>query len=284
MNFLPANYDLETSWEKIETPLKHPAFTTHLNYASYLKNLSDNLKLKVKVKQLSQINKSDFLEKKVKLIRLIEENINEEYKKICNFKDYSQICVSWIPVKSYYLFFNLVLLLLYLIEGQEKWFIAHHDKIHIKLKEIIRENKLIFSKEDFNKIYLSRQILTWAKTPPGSNIRTTNQDATQLKKLIIQKLLDYKKQYFKQQRNIKRLCEPKKTQFLNKTTISLWEFFYWYRIKVNYRDMTFIESSVSIEEFYEFYRNYYFLTKNFFKALKPTLNILAMQRIGENIL
>lgn len=283
MNFLPTEYDLEKLWKKVSAPISHPDFTTHSNYINCLKILSDKLAVTINLSQLTSIKKSPIIRKKVKLIKLTEENVREEYQKICQFKDYSQICVSWIPVKSYYLFFNLLLLLIYLTEGREKWLGASHGDLHDKLKDLIKQQKLVFNERKFNKIYSPREILSW-DIPTGGNIRITNRDYDLLRKQTAKILLRYKKEEFKRIRNIKSLREPKKSRFLNTTTINLCEFFYWYRIKANYRDMEFIDSKVSTDNFYDFYKNYYFLTINFFKALKPAINNLAISRINERIL
>ena len=60
-------------------------------------------------------------------------------------------------------------------------------------------------------------------------------------KQIMRKLHDYAKEEFKRTRNIKRLTGGKKQAFDSKA-ICLADFFYWYRIKSNYRDLQFIAS------------------------------------------
>ena len=73
-------------------------------------------------------------------------------------------------------------------------------------------------------------------------------------------------------------------EIFRKSKVALFEFFYWYRIKVNYRDLEFISSEVTPEEFQQFYEDYYLLTINFYKAFRGCINNLSQARAGVNLL
>ena len=66
--------------------------------------------------------------------------------------------------------------------------------------------------------------------------------------------------------------------------MNLCEFFYWYRIKANYRDLEFLNKDISGYKFSEFYRNYFELTLTFFNTFKNLINALAKIRLGKIIL
>lgn len=86
-------------------------FITHLNYISCMKELSEGLEINscFQINSKSQF-KPEFLHKKIRLIQMIKESLNEEYKKASKEKDFAKVCSMWVSVKSYYLIFNLLLI------------------------------------------------------------------------------------------------------------------------------------------------------------------------------
>lgn len=271
-------------WIPVNTkPILYADFITHLNYLDCMCYYSRNLCLTSNKAINGIIPESRYVMKKVKLIELTLDNIREEYKKIQQFPDYSEICISWIPVKSYYLFFNLLLLLEYLIEANEMVFSDEHKKIKDRFSNYLRKSELIFNQVDLNKCYNVKTILSWV-IPSGNNIRRSVPNYPLLFKQTIKKLLDYKKEDYKRIRNIKSLRGNNLINFLNSSLINACEFFYWYRIKANYRDMEFIDSGVPVNEFYDFYKNYYELTTNFYEVLKTLINNLSTVRLNKMLL
>lgn len=264
-------------------PIIYADFITHLNYLDCLCHYSQNLSIISNKVINGLITESRFVMKKVKLIELTLDNIKEEYKKIQQFPDYSEICVSWIPVKSYYLFFNLLLLLEYLIEDDERIFSDDHKKVKDRFSDYLRRNILCFNYPELNLSHSARNILSWS-IPSGNNIRRASPNYQLLLKQAIKKLFDYKKEDFKRIKGIKSLRGNKKINFLNTSSINVCEFFYWYRIKANYRDMEFVDSGVPINEFYDFYQKYFQLTINFYNALKPMINNLSAIRFNKKLL
>lgn len=75
-----------------------------------------------------------------------------------------------------------------------------------------------------------------------------------------------------------------KENFLDNKEISLFEFFYWYRIKTNYRDLAFLDQELYEEDIVKFYENYYLLTINFYNAFKKLINNLSKKRFGRDII
>ncbi len=62
------------------------------------------------------------------------------------------------------------------------------------------------------------------------------------------------------------------------------EFFYWYRIKSNYRDLEFLDKDIDDKQFRNFYKNYFELTISFYEALKKLINVLSKIRLDKEIL
>jgi len=192
------------------------------------------------------------------------ENLEKEMEIIEELQDHSIVCSSWIPVKSYYLFFNLSLILEYLISGNEHVLKQEsHLGLLNRLKDRIKNKELIFSENCFNQIYTATGIDQW-KFEPGNNLRTVLQ--IDRDKQIVKKLLNYSKEEFRR-RNKKIINGKNKIKFYSQTKISLIGFFYWYRIKINYRDLEFLDSKVNESLFYEYYKNYYLASERFLSGI-----------------
>jgi len=281
MNFLPKDYDLEAEWKKVEQPFEHPDFVTHANYLHFMSEISKDLVLSCNLKINNKITLDKRVSQKLKLIELILENLKEEQRNIEKYPEYSIVCVSWIPVKSYYLIFNLLVLLEYLITCSNTYLTVTHHTLLNDLRRMLNDNILSFNKDIFNHIYTVGDIESW-KIPKWENVKKKDSNPELRLKQIIRKLSLYSKEEFKRTNKLNRLVGKKKSEF-GKSKINLCEFVYWYRIKANYRDMEFIDKGVPVQEFVDFYNDYYDLSINFYLAINKCINNLAMLRTG-NIL
>jgi len=96
--------------------------------------------------------------------------------------------------------------------------------------------------------------------------------------------MKYSVEEFKRKEKIRTLNCKKGRDFLDKVSINICEFFYWYRIKSNYRDLEFLDKGINDSLFLDFYQNYFELTKNFCNAYARLVNELSMKRFGKKIL
>lgn len=283
MSLLPNDYDLEKEWRKVSGPFDHPDFVTHSNYLHYMSKNSNKLSLSCSLCLNKKMRVNKKAQQKVKLLNLTLENLMEENKNIGKYPEYSIVCVSWMPVKSYYLMFNLIILLEYLICSNEYYLATSHIAVLGKFKDMIFKGSLFFNEAIFNKICEVEKIENW-KIPMWENVKRANVDSELRYKQIIKKLLQYSKEEYKRRNKIKSLRGKSKKDYRERTTINLCEFFYWYRIKANYRDMEFIDKGVKVNEFKEFYSDYYQLSLNFYSAFKDCINRIAVIRTGKPLL
>lgn len=260
-----------------------PDFITHLNYVSFVNELSKDLTITCKRSIAKAIPNIPILDKKVNLIKLTLKGIDGEYKIILENPEYAIVCVSWISVKAYYLLYNLCLILKYLMTGNKSSFNSSHLTMLEDFKDYVSRGELEFNKSEFNKFYPCREIVNW-KSKSGSNIKFIGVDAEERFLQIIKKLTSYSLEEFKRSKNIKsfRSKEAKKVlnNFLDSKKISICEFFYWYRIKANYRDLEYLNKDIRDDKFRSFYCSYYELTKNFYKAFRELINNIAKVRLG----
>jgi len=276
--------------EKIESEYvsqNPPDFITHLNYVSCLNTLSRDINASCNLSIKNKIDESKLLEKKINLIKLTIKNVNGEYKIIRKNPDFAELCVSWISVKAYYLIFNLLLILEYLLSGQNSALGLSHKELLKKFKGHIEQGEISFNKRIFNANFQCSKIMN-LRVKSGSNIKMIGFNLNERIIQILKKLVRYKLEDFQRKERIKNFRSKKnrqkKKEFLRNNTVNICEFFYWYRIKANYRDLEFLNKDISSHKFGKFYRNYFELTFTFFNAFESLINDLAKTRLGKIIL
>lgn len=275
-------------WLKIEVGSQTPPdFKTHLNYVTQMKELSENLEIKLNLQFKS---KSKFpkivLSKKINLTKLIKESLDEEYKKASKEKDFAKVCSMWISVKSYYLIFNLLLILCTLVNDSKNCLDYSHSRTIKDFREMIKNKGILFNKDSFNKISTCLDAIKF-KSKSGDALRGKIDEELRINS-ILKKLCKYKFDDFCRSEGLrdfrKKVNRRKRDDFFKATEISLFEFFYWYRIKTNYRDLAFLDQEVYSGAIVQFYENYYLFTINFYNALKKLINEISQKRLGENVL
>ncbi len=281
---------MKIDWKKIESEYETqnpPDFITHLNYVSCLNALSRGITASYNLSIKNKINESKLLKKKINLIKLTLKSVNGEYKMIQQNPDFAELCVSWISVKTYYLIFNLSLILEYLLSSQESALSFSHKKLLRKFKERIGRKEIFFNKKIFNTNFQCSKIMN-LQVKTGANIKIIGFNLKERIIQILRKLVFYKLEDFQREEGIKNFRSKKnrqkKKEFLENNTVNIYEFFYWYRIKANYRDLEFLNKDISSYKFSEFYRNYFELTFTFFNVFKELINNLAKIRLGKTVL
>jgi len=265
-----------------------PDFMTHFNYVDCLNTISTRLNTECKLDIKNKIEKeSKFLKKKLTLIKLIKRNLDEEYKTIEQNSEFAEVCVPWVAVKAYYLIFNLLLILDYLVSSQESSFNSTHDELLKKFKTRLEQKEIVFNKKIFNTNFQCSKIVN-LKVKSGANLKIVGVNLGERVLQILKKLISYKIENFQRKERIKNFRSKKdrekKNQFLENNTVNICEFFYWYRIKSNYRDLEFLDKDISEKQFSEFYKNYYDLTNKFYTDLRNPINDLSKKRLSKEIL
>jgi hypothetical protein len=262
-------------------------FMTHLNYISCMKELSKGLELNLNIKIDSKSSfKVNSLKKKIRLICLIKESLDEEYKKAEKEKDFARVCSMWISVKSYYLIFNMLLIIHVLINSDETNLNYTHSETINKFRNLLKSKKLEFNKEEFNIVSSCGGAFLF-RSESGDTLKKEVLPELRARS-VLKKLCKYKLEDFCRYKGIKNFKKKKarlmRDSFLRDSEISLFEFFYWYRIKTNYRDLAFLDQKVFEGDVAKFYENYYILTINFYDCLRKLINELSKSRLGEDII
>jgi len=196
-----------SKWKKIrdeEYERGHPPdFMTHFNYVECLKTISDGLSVECKLGIRNKIqNENTNFKKKVTLIKIIKKNLDEEYKTIEKNPTFAEVCVPWIAVKSYYLMFNLLIILEYLISTQESSFNFSHNELLEKFKSRLRDQEIVFNKKIFNSNFQCSELIN-LKVKPGSNLKTTGINLDERVLQVFRKIISYKIEDFQRKKRFK---------------------------------------------------------------------------------
>lgn len=233
------------------------AYATHLNYIECLAKLSSRAVLvyvpKLTNSPLPCVNTKD------NLIRLTAKSLKDEHQIVQIDEEYSFASTSWLPVKSYYLIYNLMLTAEYVITAQKASFRMSHADCVNEFTRKLRCGEIQFSEDILNQTF-DKNILDH-KIKTGSNLspRTSPSD---MYKMIMRKIAVYKVDNWKQHNSIdlrKRADKLRHAKYLSTFTVSIFDFPYLMRIRANYRDFAFIDG-ISSKETARYFKSYYAFT------------------------
>lgn len=254
------------------------SYKTHYNYISCLSQLIKGSSLKCAA-VLTKDN-LPFLEKKLNLIDLTKKSLKDEYEIVLIDNEYSYASTSWLPVKTYYLLFNQLLTIEYVIKNNKNVFNTKHiDCVNI-FTEKLKTKEIEFSDPILNQVF-DKSILKYSSKKSGANLsHKTKPDI--MYKLIMKKIAEYKLkdwQRFSAKIDNFRLTKDKQKRddFLKNINISIFDFLYCMRIRANYRDFAFIDG-VSPTETANYFKEYYSFSVSFFNLLKKIENSLVKMR------
>jgi len=219
------------------------------------------------------------MDKIVSLAKITKASIEQEAKQVYEQKEYAIACASWVCVKSYYLQYYLETIMLYLINLNDFNLNAKHTANRNQIRNLINDKKLVFSNNYFVPV-MSCLECEYTGLKSGDSIRAIA-DGDRYKQ-VMKKIREYSLDDFKIHNKIKRLSGANKVLFNNKK-LNLVDYFYWYRIKSNYRDLNFItDENAKTNAVYEFYNNYSSTVINLSNAYIILINELYRKRTGKD--
>lgn len=242
------------------------AFDTHFNYISCLAKLLKDATLRYN-STLEKAALPDIDDKK-NLIALTKKSLTDENNIVAIDKDYSYASTSWLPIKSYYLIFNILLTIEYIIKIQKGIFARSHNACVDEFTRKLKAGEIVFSVPELNIVY-DQSILNH-RNATGANLSTKTSDADMFK-MAMRKIANYKIEDWKKRNriNAKRKADKLRlTHYLaNDFFVSIFDFPYFMRVRSNYRDFAFIEG-VSTASTARYFQQYFAFTVYFVKALE----------------
>jgi len=249
---------------KINLREERQAFDTHYNYSNCLECLTNEASIKI-LKNLKPASLK-YLDTKKNLIDLTLKSLRDEYKIVQQDKDYSYASTSWLPIKTYYLIFNLMLTTEYILKVQESVFNYKHVQCIEEFTRKLEVREIEFSEPLLNKVF-DNNILK-LKVASGANL-SKNISIDQRYDMAIRKVASYKFEEWKRKQKVNfrsKAGKDKRDKYLENFKISVFEFPYYMRIRSNYRDFAFIEGVSSLDTAL-YFNSYYNFSLNLFNAL-----------------
>lgn len=261
-------------------------FRTHWNYIKCINNLLADLEIEINIDTRSQLDPSRII-KFSRLAELTKVSIQSEIRASEQVSDYASVVAPWIPVKCYYRLYYLEAIFLYLLTGELSGFQnGGHTKVRKSLIQKI-ENNVITLNNGFDSL-LSEisvwELATQFRATSGANIGSDyflNQDCH---KSIRKKIAEYIKIGWMQQRKISNFRtlnarNLRDTELFPKKFM-IFDYFYWMRIKANYRDIDFLdfENDVRPIDSFEYIKEYVEATEKYADALLNAIESIKIQR------
>lgn len=263
----------------ILTPLDSPSasFRTHLNYVKCLEHLLSDSTLTSRPLGKSKIDHGKYNQFR-KLYKITLKSIEKDIELAKEDISFAIIAAPWFPVKCYYALYYLESILIHLVNGNTTGFTKGGHKGVRKAIGILLENKTIaFTQKDLSAVYALKQVGMFPPILPGRNARSTYWAEAVCINSVLKKMMEYKLHDAPIKWNLRtKKGKDEKELFLTREKLTIVDFFYWYRIKANYRDLDYIdfESGVSEEQVFEYIMCYYNAFDKYRNQLVENINSL----------
>ncbi len=218
-------------------------FETHLKYITRLVRLSSRISITCNIKPKLKKDKIENIKNKLKLLELTKKSIKDEYKIVQFDSEYSTASVSWLPIKTYYLVYHLLCIIDYILTNNPASISAKHSKCISIFSKRLSDKSLQFNKPLLNEVF-NKSVFSFTTTS-GEHLRISVSDDV-IYKLLMKKIANYKIKNFMITQNIPNLRykkdKEKINRFKNSLSVSIFDFFYLMRLRLNYRDFNFIDN------------------------------------------
>jgi len=263
-------------------------FRTHWNYIKCLNNLLTDLQISVNVTTSGYLDPSPTARFE-RLSQITHLSIQSELNACAQEASYASVIAPWIPVKCYYRLYYLELIFLYFLCGDQSGF---HNGGHTGVRKSLL-NKLESGQISFSNQFSTElsEVSTWENatdfhTAAGRNISGNYFLYPHCHRSIRKKMAEYIKVDWMQSRHIKDF-RKKSSQTLRDAELKpkkflLRDYFYWMRIKANYRDVDFLDFEQDVGEMdsYEYIKEFTECEEKYANAL---LTSIALMRAGRGI-
>lgn len=259
-----------------------PALLTHANYVKRLKLLLEGSTLSVKFAQ-GQRNRIEIRRFK-KLHEITVKSIEKDMELVYEDPVFSTIAAPWFPVKCYYALYYLESVLMHLIDGSVDGFgKGGHAGIRRKFARLVGLGTISFSDSRLSSVYNLSAIQALPAIIAGQNTRANFWLTDDCTNSMTRKLMDYKIHDQGKSWNLRtKKDRNEKKQYIIRESLLLTDFFYWYRIKANYRDLDYIdyESGVTADEVLEYMKDYHAAFDRYRELLSASIESRCLIILG----
>jgi len=217
------------------------------------------------------------LDTKKNLIALTKKSLNDERKIVEIDKDYSYASTSWLPIKSYYLLFSILVTVEYIFKLQKSIYRLGHIACVDEFTRKLKNKEIVFSEPLLNQVF-DQSILRF-KVKCGANL-SSKTIKSEMYKMALRKISIYKLDDWKQKNNInlrKNSHKLKYQSYVGTFNVSIFDFAYYMRIRANYRDFAFIDG-VTTSDTAKYFKYYFGFTAYLLRALEGLQKDLLIMR------
>lgn len=247
-------------------------FETHLKYIGLLAKLGNGLSVSYTTVPAVDAAGLAQIKDKTRLIELTHKSVMDEYEIVKIDEMYSTAAVLWLPIKSYYLTYHLLCVIDYLITGKSAVLRARHSDCVERFTGLLADGSLQFNEPLLNKV-CDRSILTFNEAR-GEHLKRNVADET-LYKLVMKKVATDKLQGLMQSRGIANARGKENQKQIEKLkqnlTVSVFDFFYQMRLRLNYRNFDFIDH-VSARQTAQYFGQYFTAAGQFYDGFSNLKN------------
>ena len=237
------------------------SFRTHLNYIKCLEKLFASST--TSVSRTGTFTKRNVeITRFQKLYKVTLKSIRKDIELAREDSAFAVIAAPWFPVKCYYALYYLESVLTHLLDGSVQGFgKGGHAGIRKKIYSLVDTGAIVFSAAELNRVYGLTQIRALPAINAGQNARSDYWQKADCINSVAKKLMDYKLHDAKIGRkwnlHTKKHRDEQKL-FVGTERLMIADFFFWYRIKANYRDLDYIdfENGISETEVLEYLESY----------------------------
>src|SRR3989338_11132682 len=237
------------------------SFRTHLNYIKCLEKLFASSTLSVSRTGIFTKRNVEITRFR-KLYKVTLKSIKKDIELAHEDSAFAVIAAPWFPVKCYYALYYLESVLTHLLDGSVQGFgKGGHAGIRKKVYSLVDMGFIVFSVAELNRVYELTQIRALPAINAGQNARSDYWQKPDCINSVAKKLMDYKLHDAKIGRKwnlrTKKHREEQKL-FVGAERLMIVDFFFWYRIKANYRDLDYIdfENGITESEVLEYLETY----------------------------
>lgn len=186
------------------------------------------------------------------LYKVTLESIRKDVELARKDPPFATIAAPWFPVKCYYALYYLESVLAHLLDGSVRGFEkGGHLGIRRKIYSLVDAKTLVFSVAELNRTYHLSEIQVLPAIKIGLNARSDFWVRSDCIYSVVKKLMEYKlhdKKISEGWDLRKKKDLSKKNDFIKTRRLMIPDFFYWYRIKANYRDLDYMDLECGITE------------------------------------
>jgi hypothetical protein len=254
------------------------SFSTHLNYIKRIGHLLDGISLTVAPGRKGARDAD--VERFMRLQNATHKSIRKDMELAIADPAFATIAAPWFPVKCYYALYYLETIFFHLLDGSIAGFSkGGHTGVRKKLMEDMERGILSFSSTALNSVLTLEQVAQLPSIAAGQNTRANFWEQDACTDSVLKKMSEYKlhDQHTGRKWNLHtKASRDAKKDFMQREKMCPLDFFYWHRIKANYRDFDYIdfENGITEAEVLEYMRAYYSAYFSYRKVLLEEINRL----------